>query len=209
MRRSLVVQVIAAIFAGSVVASGSDLGTTTCDAPSGPPNSLLQVLHPTSGSQFRLASVADPPIAIDGGVGDITNISEFLERCPTNDPVYQKIRIDFQIRRNDEIVGDIPCSEPISSIPVADYTDELITLQGLRTMFWMDRGLAGHLPWTSARCTTGWPPKSAASTSREAEPTAVSCSTTGSSSSFRNRTTPTATGSNVARHLSEHRSVRS
>ena len=148
MRRSLLVQVLAAIFAISVLANASAFGQTSCDATSSRLHSPPQVLQPTSGSQLQFASAVDPPIAIDGGVGDITNIGEFLERCPTNDPVYHKLRIDFEIRRNDEVVGEIPCSEPISSIPIADYTEELITLQGLRTMFWMDRGLAGHLPWT-------------------------------------------------------------
>lgn len=126
MQRFVIVFVIAAFLGGPLLANGDDPGSTSCDATDNGPDSLPQTLESAPGSWLPFEAATGPPISIDGRVGDITNIGEFLERCPTNDPVYQKIRIDFQIRRNDEIVGDIPCSEPISSMPVADYTDELI-----------------------------------------------------------------------------------
>jgi hypothetical protein len=78
----------------------------------------------------------------------IENIEVFLDKCPSSDPVYAKLRADFTIRRNDVIVTNIPCSEPVSSMPLPQYTDELIVLQGLRTIYYMDLGRSGHLPWT-------------------------------------------------------------
>ena len=148
MRGTVLVHVLVALLASSTFAGGDKPGNPSCDAASGHQDPTSYALDPILHSHIKTEVAPSAPIAFEGGVGEITNIGEFLERCPTRDPIYQKLRIDFQIRRNDEIVGEIPCSEPISTIPVADYTDELITLQGLRTMFWMDRGLAGHLPWT-------------------------------------------------------------
>ena len=84
----------------------------------------------------------------DAAPGQIPSIGPFLERCPQNDPAYAQIRTDFQLRRNGALVGSVGCSEPISAMPVAQYTDELLVLQGLRVMYYMDRGATGHLPWT-------------------------------------------------------------
>ncbi len=78
----------------------------------------------------------------------IKNIDEFLSKCPTNDSMYTQIRKDFDIRRNNLPIGNITCSEPTSSIPIEQYTDELIDLQLFRVMYYMDRGKRGHLPWT-------------------------------------------------------------
>jgi hypothetical protein len=81
-------------------------------------------------------------------VGTITNIGNFLNHCPTLDPIYGQIRDDFEIRRNGVVVGAIACSEPVSALSADQYTDELILVQGLRTIYYMDLGLSGHLPWT-------------------------------------------------------------
>jgi hypothetical protein len=45
-------------------------------------------------------------------------------------------------------VASLPCTQPISKLPLKDYTDQLILLQALRVIYYMDRGMAGHLPWT-------------------------------------------------------------
>src|SRR5262245_15869733 len=87
--------------------------------------------------------------AIRGETAYISDIDRFLEQCPTNDPAINTILSDFQIRRNGVLVRNFQCSEPISGLPISQYTDELITLQGLRTIYYMDRGQSGHLPWTS------------------------------------------------------------
>lgn len=72
----------------------------------------------------------------------------FLDICPQNDPIYAKLRSDFTLRRDDQVVGEVPCSEPVSQMPVEQYSDELITLQALRALYYMDQGSPGY-PWTS------------------------------------------------------------
>jgi hypothetical protein len=102
-------------------------------------------------------AVAPPPIGAlsegsglpTGPAGLADDLAGFLDTCPTGDPAYSQIRNDFKLRREGALVGDVPCSGPISSLPVSQYTDELIVLQGLRTIYYMDRGRSGHLPWTS------------------------------------------------------------
>ncbi len=81
-------------------------------------------------------------------VGAITDIGTFLDQCPTQDPVYPQLRSDFELLRNGVPVGAIPCSEPVSAMPVAQYSDELIVVQSLRAAYYMDIGRSGHLPWT-------------------------------------------------------------
>ena len=80
--------------------------------------------------------------------GEITDIKAFLDQCPTDDPIYDTLRSDIQLRRNGVLVGDIPCTAPVSQMPVSDYTDELIVVQALRTIYYMDRDQSGHLSWT-------------------------------------------------------------
>ena len=79
----------------------------------------------------------------------IRNIDQFLNGCPNNDPLYPKIREDFIIRRNGQLVDDIHCSEPLSQMPLTEFTDELISVQALRAIYYMDFGRNGHIPWAS------------------------------------------------------------
>jgi hypothetical protein len=85
------------------------------------------------------------------GIASISNINEFLNTCPKNDPAYNQIKSDFTIRHNGTVVSfdDIYCIEPASSMNVSQYSDELIILQSLRVMFHMDFGRSSYLPWTS------------------------------------------------------------
>lgn len=100
-------------------------------------------------ASFRQERPGDTTLALQPPATDrIWNIKLFLEDCPANDPAYATIRADFQLRRNGVIVGDVPCAPPISRLAIARYTDELIVLQGLRTIYHMDQGQSGHLPWT-------------------------------------------------------------
>jgi hypothetical protein len=97
-----------------------------------------------------LGSRDAPTVSADTGASyGIADIKTFLETCPTNDPVYSQIRSDFTLRRNGMLVGALDCSEPVSSMPLSQYTDELIVVQTLRTIYYMDLGRSGHLPWTS------------------------------------------------------------
>jgi hypothetical protein len=105
-----------------------------------------------SGTRARRFSFEDQVIAQNptrAHTAYISDIDRFLEQCPTNDPAIDTILRDFPIRRNGVLVRNFPCREPISSLPISQYTDELITLQALRTIYYMDRGQSGHLPWTS------------------------------------------------------------
>jgi len=65
-----------------------------------------------------------------------------------NDPAIHQILRDFKIRTNGIIITNFPCQEPISSMAESNMTVGLYVLQALRTMYYMDRGMAGHLPWT-------------------------------------------------------------
>jgi hypothetical protein len=80
--------------------------------------------------------------------GQIDNIYDLLNTCPTNDPAIAQILNDFKIRTNGVLIQNFPCHEPVSSIATSNYTDSLIVLQALRVIYYMDRGMSGHLPWT-------------------------------------------------------------
>jgi hypothetical protein len=91
-----------------------------------------------------------PGLSLDAnGNPYITNIQQFLDTCPQRDPNLQEIRNDFEIRRDEVLITSFPCTEPVSTMPAAQYTDPLIALQVLRAMYYMDRGQGGHLPWTT------------------------------------------------------------
>jgi hypothetical protein len=83
------------------------------------------------------------------------DIGPLLDTCPQHDPVYSQIRSDVEIRRNGVLVQDIPCSEPISQLPISQYTDELIVVQGLRAVFYMDLG-STPLPWAPGMSLYDW-----------------------------------------------------
>ena len=95
---------------------------------------------------FLLSVAAVTPPARAAG---ISNIGTFLDQCPTLDPAFGTISSDFQIRHDGVVAPTPACSEPVSAMPTSQYTDELIVLQTLRTIYYMDRGMSGHLPWTS------------------------------------------------------------
>ena len=78
----------------------------------------------------------------------ISNIGKFLETCPASDPATATVLADFEIRRNNIPVKTIPCAQPVSELRLASYSDELMLLQALRVIYYMDRGRSGHLPWT-------------------------------------------------------------
>ena len=81
-------------------------------------------------------------------VPHISNIEKFLNTCPASDPATATILEDFEIRHNHTRVKVFPCTEPVSTQSLKVYTDELILVQALRVIYYMDRGRSGHLPWT-------------------------------------------------------------
>ncbi|HJT16640.1 MAG TPA: hypothetical protein VJ853_04605, partial [Thermoanaerobaculia bacterium] len=99
----------------------------------------------------RAGPVAVAALVFATGIlhAQIRNIGAFLQQCPDRDPAYSEIAADFQILHNGGPVSEPQCTEPISAMPISQYTDALIIRQGLRVMYYMDRGHSGHLPWTS------------------------------------------------------------
>jgi hypothetical protein len=96
--------------------------------------------------------VAASPVAarpaVGTTIGTTCDIKQFLDECPDSDAAYAQIRADFVIRKDGVLVGSIACQAPVSQIPIAQYTDEVIVLQALRTIYYLDKGRTGHLPWT-------------------------------------------------------------
>ena len=102
-------------------------------------------------STLLLAALVGTPRIVAAQADDtcyITNIDFFVEQCPTLDPAIDEILTDFRITRDGVDIADVNCEEPISSLPIEEYTDELILLQGLRIIYYMDKGQSEHLPWT-------------------------------------------------------------
>jgi hypothetical protein len=155
-RRLLMAAAVACLLAGAaapVAARDPQAGNSLGDSnPSPPPparyiraEDALHTQSPTSCPSYE----GVPGLGVDAqGNPYIANVQEFLDTCPQSDPNLPEILNDFQIRQDDVLVTDFPCTEPVSQMPAAQYTDPLIALQVLRAMYYMDRGQVGHLPWT-------------------------------------------------------------
>lgn len=91
-----------------------------------------------------------PGVALNSN-GDpyIANVTQLLDSCPESDPAIAQIRADFALYRDNIPVNDIPCTAPVSALPLIYYSDELIVLQTLRVIYYMDVGRTNHLPWTT------------------------------------------------------------
>ena len=87
----------------------------------------------------------------------ICDNAQFFEQCPTADPIFATIINDFKIRRDGVLINAaaLTCTPPISTMPISAYTDELVLLQALRAIYYMDLGRSNHLPWTS-KTLYGW-----------------------------------------------------
>src|SRR5215472_12355906 len=81
----------------------------------------------------------------------ICDNAQFFDECPTSDPIFAQIVSDFKIRRDGTLItpATLTCTPPISTMAISDYTDELVLLQALRAIYYMDLGRTNHLPWTS------------------------------------------------------------
>jgi len=152
MRRSLALIFMAILSGLPILAAQETPSTGDVEQPSVPaPDSF--VLAEDQGEGTTQAGCPNygnvPGLSVDPyGNPYISNIVQFLDTCPQSDPNLLQILNDFQIRRDGVLVTIFPCTEPVSQMPVAQYTDELIALQVLRAMYYMDRGTSGHLPWT-------------------------------------------------------------
>lgn len=83
--------------------------------------------------------------------------AQFFEQCPTADPIFATIINDFKIRKDGVLINAaaLTCNPPISTMPISAYTDQLVLLQALRAIYYMDLGRSNHLPWTS-KTLYGW-----------------------------------------------------
>ena len=117
----------------------------------GVPLGRALIVIAAAGVALVLLTASQQPVrghpAVAAGAG-IDTIGDFLERCPTNDSIYPLIRNDFQIRREGVVVDALSCTEPVSAMTDAQYTDELIAAQALRTIFHMEGGRSVPYPWT-------------------------------------------------------------
>lgn len=145
MRRAIALSLLLSIDGYLVVSSATLLSR----GGSGATAAALSPAEPGHTDSKRETRTLLPGLQEDAlGNLYIARIDLFLDTCPINDPAITEIRGDFQIRRNGVLVTDIPCSDPATQMQLAQYTDELIVLQGLRVMYYMDRGRMGHIPWT-------------------------------------------------------------
>lgn len=94
---------------------------------------------------FVLAILVNPANAF------ICDNAQFFDECPTSDPIFSTIVSDFKIRKDGVLINaaTLTCTPPISSMPISAYTDELVLMQSLRAIYYMDLGRTNHLPWTS------------------------------------------------------------
>jgi len=125
--------------------------------------SFTPTLFPTSTIIFTpsltptatLSPLTSPsPVALDSSSTtylrtNISNIVEFVKKCPNEDPAYEILRKSFIILKDGSPVGDIPCSNTFTDMPINDFTNELITVQVMRIAYYLDTGTPNYLPWTS------------------------------------------------------------
>ena len=80
----------------------------------------------------------------------LDDVKAFIERCPTNDPAYQIIRQEFELRLDGALVTTpITCTEPLTSLPMDGLnTTAIVTLQAIRFAYYMSIGTTERLPWT-------------------------------------------------------------
>jgi hypothetical protein len=91
-----------------------------------------------------------PGVARDEvGFAYIANIRKLIDSCPSEDYATGVILSNLELRRNGVPVTDFTCTSPVSAMPDGALTNELAAMQVLRTIWWMDQGRTGHLPWTS------------------------------------------------------------
>jgi hypothetical protein len=104
----------------------------------------------TSETRIGTATIAVAAVPATMIVTGIRDPIAFVTRCPTNDPAYNTIRSAFQLLRDGvPSTVAITCTEPYTTVPVEQLTDELLAMQTMRLVYYMSQGTAGKLPWTS------------------------------------------------------------
>jgi hypothetical protein len=106
----------------------------------------------TATSEGKSGTVAATLIATPANIilTGIHDASTFVSRCPTNDPAYTTIRQDFELRSDGPLsTVSITCTEPYTTTPIDQLTDELLAMQTFRMVYYLSQGTAGKLPWTT------------------------------------------------------------
>jgi hypothetical protein len=80
-------------------------------------------------------------------LAQICNLKQFLDTCPTSDPVYATIKNDFVIRKDGALASEPTCQAPVSQMPIDQVSDELLLALSLRTIYYLQS--SAQLPWTS------------------------------------------------------------
>jgi hypothetical protein len=112
-------------------------------------------LTPSLAPTAAVSPLTSPsPVAPDSSSSiylrtNISDIAEFVKKCPNEDPAYETLRKSFIILKDGSPVGDIPCSDSFTGMPINDFTNELITVQAMRIAYYLDPGTPNYLPWTS------------------------------------------------------------
>lgn len=142
--KSLIRKIFHAIFAVLIFSIVMAFSVPDIPAQAGPPNPLPDIKYYFLPVSFNNYWIQNPQYATG-----IPDIDAFLETCPQNDPIYAQLTADFQVRVDGVLVTDIPCSEPVSTMPEEQKTYELRTLQAFRVAYYLDPKVPGYLPWTS------------------------------------------------------------
>lgn len=97
------------------------------------------------------SSVIAQTVTVTNPLPGVQQIEQFIERCPANDPAFNTIRGDFDIRLNGVPVTNFPCTEPYTGMAHSQFTPQTLLLQALRIAYYMDQGRSNYLPWTPLR----------------------------------------------------------
>lgn len=149
------------------VASVGPSGVLTAASIGGP----VTITATVDGKSATLTGIT----AVDGIITGIDSIARFADRCPTTDPAFATIQADFQLRENGVLLtAPTTCSEPFSTMPATQMTDELIAYQVLRIAYYMSLGTDGRLPWTT-RSLYDWMKAAIAGINFKTEPGQLYC----------------------------------
>jgi hypothetical protein len=106
----------------------------------------------TAASEGKIGTaaitVANPPAGTI--VTAIQDPFAFIAKCPTSDTTFARIRQDFDFRYDGApSTATVVCTDPYTTTPGAQMTNDMMNIQALRLAFYMNEGSRGKLPWTA------------------------------------------------------------
>jgi uncharacterized protein (TIGR03437 family) len=90
-------------------------------------------------------------VTVTNPLPGVQQIEQFVDRCPANDPAFNTIHADFDIRLNGVAVTSFPCTEPYTAMAHSQFAPQTLLMQALRIAYYMDQGRSNYLPWTPLR----------------------------------------------------------